>query len=147
MQDGVKVSGCLSVFLKDGSGRVLKSVEVSNLVVNGGRALIAARLAGVGTVPNPVSHMALGAGSTAASGTDTALEDELGRVALTSKTVNGNIITHEATVPAGVATGALNEAGLFNDASGGTLVARTRFPTINKTAGQEVTLVWRIIIG
>ena len=67
-----------------------------------------------------MSH-AIGSGSTAAAAGDTALGNELGRVALTSTTVSSAVVTCVASFPAG--TGAIaGEAGILNASSGGTML-------------------------
>ena len=57
LNDSIKVKGALSI---SKNGVVVQ--EVPNLVVSVGKTLIAARLAGSGSV---LSHMAVGSGSTA----------------------------------------------------------------------------------
>ena len=128
---------------EDGSQEVF---ERKNLVVAVGKTNIAARMAG-NTVA-VMSHMAVGTGNTAATTSDTTLDTELARVALSvaGGTPSSNTVTYSAAFPAGTGTGALVEAGVFNDGSTGTMLCRTVFPVINKQAADSITITWVISI-
>ena len=140
LNDSIKVKGALSI---SKNGVVVQ--EVPNLVVSVGKTLIAARLAGSGSV---LTHMAVGSGSTAAAVGDTALVTEIDRNALTVSggTASGATVTYATTWAAGDGTGAITEAGLFTAASGGALLARTVFPVVNKGADDVITITWEVTI-
>jgi hypothetical protein len=124
-------------------------VEINNLVVDTGLAYIAARM--INTDDDIMSHMAIGAGTAATTGTDAALGSELARVALTSTTnvtttVTDDAVQYVATFLPGTGTGAVTEAGTFNDATAGTMLCRTVFDVINKGAFDTLTVTWKITI-
>jgi hypothetical protein len=124
-------------------------VEINNLVVDTGLAYIAARM--INTDDDIMSHMAIGAGATATTGTDATLGSELARVALTSTTnvtttVTDDAVQYVATFLPGTGTGAVTEAGTFNDATAGTMLCRTVFDVINKGAFDTLTVTWKITI-
>jgi hypothetical protein len=144
MNDQIKAIGALDIVLTDIYGNVKEQIHVPNLVVTVGKNHIAARL---GSSATAMSHMAIGSGAVAAAASDSALGTELGRVALTSTTVNTNVVTYVATFGAGVGTGAVTEAGLFNAASAGTLLCRTLFSVINKSASDTLTINWNVTIS
>lgn len=129
--------------LPDGT---VENYEHKNLVVSVGKTNIAARMAG-NTVA-VMSHMAVGTGNTAAAASDTTLDTELARVALTvaGGTPSSNTVTYSAAFPAGTGTGALQEAGVFNAASSGTMMCRTVYPVINKQAADSITITWVVSI-
>lgn len=52
-----------------------------------------------------------------------------------------------ATFGPGVGTAAITEAGIFNAASAGTMLARTAFPVINKGALDTLTLTWKVTVA
>jgi hypothetical protein len=106
-----------------------------NLVVTTGRNYITSRMKDA--VATPMTHLSIGNTNTAPAITDTTLYGELGRSALTSTTVTTNSIT-------GVGTGSLVEAGIFNAASAGTMLARCTYGTVTKTAGDTVIISWTI---
>lgn len=143
LQENVKFTGDVSVVLYNPkTGEVKDRREIKNLVVTAGKQFIASRM--VGTSANVMSHMALGAGTTAAAVGDTALGSELGRVALTTATASGAVVTYTATFGPTVATGAVTEAGVLNASSAGALLCRTVFAVVNKGADDAMAITWAI---
>lgn len=142
MKDGVKATGLVSIY-RNG---VLE--QQNNLVLKLGKQWIAKRCTGQDSTL--VTHIAAGTGTTPAGDTQLALVTEVARVALAQAgAVNAGTATmrYEAVFPAGVATGPLTEAGLFNAASGGLCVARTVFDVKNKGPEDVFTVVWEITIS
>lgn len=140
----IKVTGQVCITVTDKNGQVKDRREIKNLVVTTGKTFIAARMVGT---PTAMSHMALGSGSTAAAVGDTALGTELGRVALASATSSGAIVTYTASFPAGTATGAVVEAGTFNDPTTGTMLCRTVFAVVNKGVDDAMSVTWAITVS
>ena len=125
MNDGLKLRGDVALVLRDKDGNVKDERNIKNLIVDSGLNFICDRMKNDETA---MTHMALGSGSTAAAASDTSLGSQLGsREALDSDTVSSNTITYVASFEAGDATGAVTEAGIFNAASGGTMLCRTVF--------------------
>ena len=144
--DELKVAGSVNVVIRDESGKQKENFTIPNLVVTTGLAYIASRMKDA--TATAMTHMAVGTGSTAAAAGNTALETQLGsRVALTSTTVTSNSIAYVASFGAGVATGALTEAGIFNASTSGTMLCRTVFAVINKGASDTMTITWTITIS
>lgn len=123
------------------TGELIETRLVKNLVVSSGITWVINRLVGT---PSVMSHMAVGAGSTPASAGDTALGSEITRVALSSSNATDTSITYIGVFPAGVATGAITEAGILNGVTAGTLLARTVFPVLNKSADDVISITWTI---
>lgn len=146
--DAIQARGQVSLVLKDNSGCVVQNVEVKNLVVTVGKGVLADRMKSSPT-KNAMSHMAVGTDATAAAVSDTALGAEVGssRTALSSTGVSSNVITYACTFNAGVGTGALTEAGIFNASSSGDMLARTVFSTINKGASDVLTITWTVTLS
>lgn len=142
----LKAKGKLSIVLFDAGGAVKQSVEVENLVVDTGLDYIASRMKDA--TATAMSHMAIGSGTTAAAAGDTALESQLGsRVALTSTTVTDNEIAYIGTFGAGVSTGAVTEAGIFNASTSGSMLCRTVFAVVNKSASDTLQITWTITLS
>jgi hypothetical protein len=144
-KDSSKVTGSVNVVVRGENGAVKQEFTVPHLVVDSGLDFIASRMAGV--TDSVMSHMAVGTGSTAAAAADTTLETEAARVALTSTTVTSNAVAYVTTYPAGTGTGALTEAGIFNDATTGDMLCRTVFSVINKGAADSMTVTWTVTIS
>lgn len=149
LTEHIKARGMVSFVLTDATGQI-KEQQDHNLVVNVGLAYIASRMKDA--TATVMSHMAVGIGTTAAAGAQTALVTESARVALTSSTIVTTSVTNDsiqyvATFAPGSGTNALTEAGLFNAASAGTMLARTVFPVINKGALDTLTITWKITVA
>jgi hypothetical protein len=144
IRDGLKITGAVEIKLFDKDGNVKDQRNIKNLVVNTGKEFIAARMVGT---PAVMSHMAIGSNNATADVTDIALGTELGRVALASSTATGAVVTHTATFGAGVGTGAVVEAGIFNASSAGTMQCRSVFPVVNKGADDGMSITWTITVS
>lgn len=147
VREFIPITGEVFLELVDTYGRIKDRQHVTNLVVDAGEAHIADRLS---TSPggNAMSHMAIGTGSTAAAFGDTALGTETDRNALTSRTDAVNVVTYVGTWGAGDGTNsALREAGIFNAASTGTMLARAVYANIDKQAADTLTITWTVTIG
>jgi hypothetical protein len=143
--ENLKASGSLRVVITGADGKVKEEYDFKNLVVTVGKNFVASRM--VGTASNIMSHMATGSGTTAAAAGDTALQTELGRVALATSSASTNVVTYTASFPAGTATGALTEAGIFNAASAGTMLCRTVFAVVNKGVDDAMSVTWTVTIS
>ena len=144
LKETFKVTGAVSVVVTGKDGQIKDQREIKNLVVTAGKEFIAARMVGT---PTGMSHMAVGAGTTAAAVGDTALESELGRVALASDTATAAVVTYTASFPPATGTGAVTEAGIFNAGTGGTMLCRTVFSVVNKGVDDAMTITWQITVS
>jgi len=149
LNDSLKTNGTLELKLLDAEGSVKEQYE-HNLVVNAGLAYIISRM--YGTAQTVMSHMAVGTGSLAAAAADTALGSQIARVALDSSTIVTTTVTNDsvqyvATFAAGTGTGAITEAGIFNDASVGTMLCRTVFAVINKGTLDTLVITWKVTVA
>lgn len=149
IEDKVKATGELQIVLRDAQGNIKESRTVPNLVVTVGKGVIASRLTGVATAV--MSHMAVGTNNTAANAANTTLGAEIAasRTALTTAggVAAGNQVTFTATFAAGVGTGAITEAGVFNAGAAGSMLCRTTFAVVNKDVNDSLTIVWNVTIN
>ena len=145
INDGFNLKGKVEVRLND---EVVRNID--NLVVTDGKEFVAeSMIKTTSNSPAAMSHMGIGSGSTAAAAGNSALESQLGRVALTggTGTVSGAIVTYVATFPAGTGTGAVTEAGILNASSSGDLLCRTVFSVVNKGASDSMTITWTVTVS
>lgn len=144
--DNLQFTGKLNIVKTSETGDK-EFISVDNLIVSAGKTFICSRIAS--NSPNVMTHMAVGTGNTTAVLGDTTLQSELARVALTVSggTPSSNTITYTGEFPAGTGTGSLTEAGIFNASSGGTMIARTSFPVINKQASDTISITWVISLA
>ena len=139
--ENFKVTGQVTI---QKNGEVVR--DIPNTIVTAGKNDIASLITGAGSV---MTHMAVGTGSTGVDPTDTTLETENDRNALS---VSGgapstNTIVYTGVWAAGDGTAAITEAGLFSASSGGTMLARTVFSAVNKGAGDILTITWTVTIS
>jgi hypothetical protein len=146
IENKLSVTGRLSVVLRDAVGNVKESRDIPNLVVTSGLAFVASRMKD--TTETAMSHMGVGSGTVAAAAGNTALGTQIGsRVSLTSTTVTANAVAYIATFGAGVGTGAVTEAGIFNASTAGTMLCRTVFSVVNKGADDTLQITWTITLN
>jgi len=148
IQENLKPTGLVTITHKNAAGETIKTFEVPNLVVTSGKNYIASRIKD--TSFNAMSHMEIGTSSTAASASDSTLVSPNGRVALSNTVVSTNTVTYTATFPAGTGTSTspgVQEAGVFNNSSGGTMLCRTVFPSVAKAAGDSIAITWVVTVS
>ena len=139
INDNLKLTGALTIAIND---TIVQKTE--NLVVTAGKEWVAQRMNNANTV---MTYMSIGTGTTVAAAGNTTLVTELDRNALSSTTVTNNNVAYVATWAAGDGTGAITEAGIFNAASSGVMLARTVFSVVNKGADDSMTITWTITIS
>lgn len=149
LSDLMDLTGLVTIEIRDENGK-LKDWQEKNTVVTVGKQHVAALIAGAG--PAVMSHMAIGTGTTAVALTDTALGAELDRNEATATQGTGADANKVVFIgswgtgdPAG--TNGITEAGLFNNSSGGTMLARVVFAVKNKGESDTLTVTWTITVN
>ena len=141
--DNLEITGALQISLNN---EIVHQCD--NLVVTAGKNWVAGRFKD-GSIPDEMSHMAIGSADTAAAAGNTALATELNRIALTTDggTVSTNTVQYDASWTSATGAFAIKEAGIFNASSGGTMLARTTFAVINKGTDDTVSISWTITVS
>lgn len=145
INEQIKATGNLRITVYGPDKSIKQSIFIPNLVVTVGKYFIADRMIGTGSAV--MSHMAVGTSNVNLAAGNTALDSELSRVALVSATRTDNVVRYVATFDPGVGTGALVEAGIFNDGTAGTMLCRTVFPVVTKEAIDTLTINWDVTIN
>jgi hypothetical protein len=143
MKDKMEIKGKVKIQLIR-NGKVVSEQTAGNIIVTTGKALIATLISGSGTT---FSHMGIGTSSTTEVVGDSTLVAETGRVILTSKVPTSNVISYIGDFPAGTGTGTIQEAGLFNASSSGTMLNRVTFSSVSKTASDALKITWDVTFG
>lgn len=117
-----------------------------NMIVDSGLEMIANHFIDASAaIPG---YMEIGEGSTSPSKVDSGLEMGLGnRKAFSNafvETADEISAVFVGLFEEGESTGAITEAGLFVDASAGVMTNRVVFPVINKQAGDNLEITWRL---
>ena len=145
----LRVIGIIEIVVRDGRGRIKYRIIRRNLITDAGLEYIAKALGGLITV-EAFKYIAIGSGTTAPSGSDTALENEIAREEGSVSLETTNVTNDTLKVSASfifTASYDISESGLFNAATGGTMLARQTFDTISVKAGYELDVTWRIIFS
>lgn len=126
----LKVKGKARAILKYDDGRE-EVIEQGNMIVNVGFDLLITSLIKTGSDrPNPLSHVAIGSGSTASSSSMTSLVSETNRgVGTWNWSTGSKVFTISTTYAKGSVTDLISEGGVFNASSGGVMFDRVVFPT------------------
>lgn len=143
--DLIRLKGHVRVDVLDSDGKLKDFRESDNLILTVGRNMISDRLLASPTLGVP-THMGVGTSGTAPVVGDTTITGDT-RVALTSKTRATNVVTFVGDWAAGVATATLQEVGLWDAASAGTLAGRATFTSIVKGAADTLKVTWTWTIG
>lgn len=142
-----KLSGHIKFELKDANGNVKEVRDIKNVVVTVGKEYLADWLTQATQSDYFMRYIALGTGTNAASASDTALQTELPTRVAGTLSSSTNVWQNQATFGPGVNTGAITEAGIFDLAASGTMLARQVFAVVNKAAGDTLTVTWQITLA
>ena len=144
----LSIKGNVKLVLKDSKGTVKQLIEKPNTITELFDAHVADQLSDSGGAAIGYMGVGTGSGQTSAS---TGLAAASANVALDSTTQGtagaDNDVVFVATFPAGTATAALTEAGIFQADNNTTLMAYDEFDVINKGAGDSLVITWTITFG
>lgn len=143
--DLVSARGALLLLLLDDKQLVVDSRQVNNLITTAGSIWLAGKCSGT---PTPLSHIAVGTGSTAPTVGDTGLAAQLEKIGLTLAPRQGtgsaaNSFAVRAVFDTTEAVGTLAEAGLFHGTT--TLFSRVLVsPALVKPNDKVLVAQWTI---
>jgi len=143
-KDDAKLSDNVRLVLIGPDGVVKKDITLHNTTTTVLKTTTADQLLASPTLLKP-THGAVGTGTPSG----TALGVELGaRTVFATKTRAALVVTMTWTVPAGTSTGALIEAGTFDQlALGGGMYTSATFAVINKGASDTLAVTWTITVA
>lgn len=147
VNETIKLKGRVTKRLFDKNGKLKKEQIDENVIVTVGKDFLAAWLAAASQAGAFMEHVGLGTGVTAANASDTDLETPLATRIVGSLSSATNVWTNVASFGPGVNTGAITEAALFSQNSGGTMFARQVFAVINKDVGDTLQVTWQVTLS
>lgn len=146
MLDNASLTGRVHLRLYAPDGTLKQEVSEHNLVVTAGKNWLATFLAATNT--SQMVMMAIGTSSTAVAAGDTALNGEFCTRIVGTQFASSNIYQLTATFPANnpssTLTTGVNEAGIFNAGTAGTMYTHATFATINKAPADTLQIVWQV---
>jgi hypothetical protein len=152
MRNNLTVKGSYEFQIFNTEGNIRDSWKVDNLVVNGGLAFLSGLLGGTGTVP---TYIALGTDDTAVSGsqtalvaeiTDSGLERDTGTVSQETQTVTNDSFQITKTFTA-TDSKTIEEAGVFNDPSAGTMLSRALTNSKAISNGENIFVTYKLVFA
>lgn len=144
----VKLTGTYHFSITDSKGNVRDSWSVKNIITNAGKAQVALLIGDASATP--FTYLALGTSSAAVGASQTTLSAEItdsglqraaGTVSRTTTTVTNDTYTVTKTF---TATGSktVEEVGVFNASSSGTMLSRALTGTKSLTNGEQLTVTY-----
>lgn len=155
--DIIKLRGYVELALYDAQLNELERVKAPllerrshNAVVTTGRAWVLKQIISSDMVTSHnLSHMAVGTGTSAPATSDTALQSEATRLSVgtfTTSNLTSNPPSWQAAISLNTNVGntTLGEVGIFNSSSGGTMLCRATFATLNKTTSNTLGISYTV---
>jgi len=151
LKDVIQLRGSLEIVRKNAyNGQVVETRKVDNVVVTVGRRwVLEAIQSGNAASAQVISNMAIGTSTSAPATSETALVNEstrksIGTFTTTNLTSNPPSWRAEVTYATNEGNTTLGEVGLFNSSSGGTMLSRATFSTIDKATSNTLTISYTI---
>lgn len=140
----MKIDGVMNLIVNHADG-TNTCIEKHNMIVDSGFDFICDAMANP-TQPKNVSKIMVGSGTTDTAATMTALENKIAEVEATyTHTAGAKIFTLSSHFDAGVATGAITEAGVFN--ADDTMLDRVTFKVANIDDDDEITVSFQFTLS
>jgi hypothetical protein len=160
LSEALDIQGRLTLRKTTIDHQLIEAVTANNSIVLTGRELVAKLfMKDVKETVQPVSHIAVGTGTTSVTPQNTSLSKEIFRKAIAPIDLGRDLQTIEIATPEGKsirkkvlistdlepeeANGALTEAALFTASN--IMYNRVTFAPVNKSADFRLTLLWEIL--
>ena len=142
INQNLHLHGVLTLIHQQADGTIQQQ-HYDNLIMSAGYDFIADSLGNVANRPDVMNYIALGTGIEDTTPEQTTLSAELDRNPASYQHTPGQVsFSFSAQFPAGDATGAITEAGVFNASKGGIMFDRVTFPVVNKGKDDTLTTVF-----
>jgi hypothetical protein len=148
--DAIALRGCIEYSLRNAlTGDEVQHGVVHNTVVTAGRSWVLMRIQSSSPPSTTLGFLACGSSNTAPATGNTALGGEVTRIAITSFVNAGTSASTPywqalAQFATNEANTTINEFGLFNSSSNGTMLSRVTTSDINKTNTNTLTVTYTI---
>lgn len=147
--DFIRLRGALQIHLRDPQGKILEERIINNTVVIAGRAWVLGQLESVNNTTQVIGFMAIGSSTIAPTTGDTALGNEVLRIAIgtfvtTGLAANPPSWQAQASFATNQANTTLAEVGLFNSSAVGTMLGHATFTSFVKATSNTLTISYTI---
>lgn len=151
LSDVIHLRGCIELALYDQQGKMVEGTyrRIDNTVVTAGRRWVLSRIKSDSPATETITSVAVGTATTGPGTGETALGSQTTRIAIGTYTTTGLDINPpswraEALFATDQANTTLGEAGLFNSSSGGTMLSRVTYTTIDKKTSNTLSVSYTI---
>lgn len=131
------------------NGVLLSRTVTPNLIVNSGKTEVA-KLIGSGLEGTAFTHLGIGSDNTAPAATQTELLGQITRLSATITNVTTYTTNDTAQFSAAYTAAAsvtVQEAGIFNAASGGTMLCRATVGPFGLASGDQLQLTYKVVVS
>lgn len=151
--ENISVKGSVHIILFDTKRGIEKqNIIIPNMIVTAGCTYLAGLLGGTSGLV-PMSHMAIGTGSSDVTSGDIKLHTEVMRSQVAKSVIQQSVqfdttfVAHNTESPAVVYE--IREAGIFNNQqpATGTMLCRTTFLPVNKEPQDTLRIIWTVQIN
>jgi hypothetical protein len=145
-KEQLTMTGTIHIEKTFGCDGHIENYIYKNLVVTSGKIFTVSRM--LNNTNAVMSYIGVGASPIVPSLSDTDLIAMIGvRGIMSSAVQHANVVTYSAAFLTGVSTGAISEAGIFNDPIAGSMLCRTVFPVVNKEPLDSINITWAITLA
>jgi len=148
-EETIDLKGIVTFKIFDRNGHLTRTIEENNLVTSAGKNFFVNKIIDDPSIAgSAVESIAVGSGSTVPNESNISLENETGRIQISSISSSGNVGEFVTTLSAGVATGSIQEAGLYTSDDTPVLISRIVLQSaFVKGSNESITVSWRFKIG
>lgn len=141
--DTISLAGHVQLVLRDASGAIKKIISIHNAIETAGKNAITDQLLASPTLGKP-TYIGVGTGTPVGGN----LAAEVAREAIDSKLRTDNVLTMVSLFEAGVGTGNLTEAGVYDADTSGNCLATISLPSVlPKGSADTLEITWTWTIG
>lgn len=149
LTETLQLRGSLRIILGDLNGKVIEERNIENTVVTVGRAWVLGQLESTNKTTDVISYLGIGSGLVAPTTGDSALGNEVTRLAISSfvtssLTVNPPSWQAQCSFATNLANTTLGEAALFNSSAAGTMIARATFASFVKATSNTLSISYTV---
>lgn len=151
--ESIKTIGKIEFEIRDKEGNLKDSWTVNNLIVNAGKAQLA--LLAIDASATPFTYLALGSSTTAVALSQTTLGTEYSTIGLSRAVATVSRITTTTTNDTAQlvytwtasGSGTVEEIGIFNAASAGTMLGRALTTSRSLVSGDTFLATYKVIFA
>ena len=149
LNDKTGLSGRLRIsHIRD--NKVLNNIDTTNTIMNVGKSVVSSFIGNDITTGTEFDYVSIGTSGLAAAATQTTLGSEQLREGTVSSQTTKTSTDDTATFIGSFlmsGTHSIQEAGIFNASTAGSMLARTTFSALSVVSGDAINATWDVTVG